>query len=87
MDVGHEREDITQSHSQETLRRVKENDESLKTLWIGGTIHITTNRQGNEVLEVRTQVGPFKLRYCDGVFNPSDDIEFTSLGEYIGIRI
>ena len=75
--------DITQSHSQETLRRVKENDETLKTLWIGGTVHITTNRQGNEELVVRTPVGPFEFEDNEGVFNPSDDSEFSSLGEYV----
>ena len=87
MDVGYER-DITQSHSQETLRRVKENDESLTRLWIGGTVHIS-NHQGNEVVSVRTENGAFTLKdnssgdNSSGVFNPSDDNDFISLGEYI----
>ena len=53
MDVGYER-DITQSYSQETLRRVKENDESFKCLWIGGgVVHIDRDDEGNEVMKVR----------------------------------
>jgi len=83
MDVGHEREDITQSHSQETLRRVKENDESLKTLWIGGTVHIAMGDQGNEVVTVRVHVVTLELGDDAGVFNPSNDSEFSSLGEYV----
>ena len=83
MDVGHER-DITQSHSQETLRRVKENDESLKNLWIGGTVHIDRDDQGNEVMEVRFgNALNIAIRENSGVFNPSNDSEFSSLGDYI----
>ena len=83
MDVGYERE-ITQSHSQETLRRVKENDESLKNLWIGGTVHIDRDDEGNEVVEVYTRdARNIAIRESSGVFNPSDDKEFTSLNECI----
>ena len=84
MDVGHER-NITQSHSQETLRKVKENDESLKNLWIGGTdVHIDRDDQGNEVMEVRFgNALNIAIRENSGVFNPSNDSEFSSLGEYI----
>ena len=32
-------ETLTAIHSRETLRRVKENDESLTTLWIGGDVY------------------------------------------------
>ena len=68
-------EDITLSHSQQTLRRVKENDESLTNLWIGGTVKISGNRQ---VVVFTRRSGAFRLKYCDGVFNPSDDREFSS---------
>ena len=81
MDVGHGRE-ITLSHSQETLRMAKENDQSLKVLWIGGTV-IDRDDEGNEVVAVRTQGADFRLPDNEGVFNPIDDKEFTSLGEYI----
>ena len=56
------------SHSQETLRRVKENDETLKNLWIG-----------EPALEMIMELGDH-----GGVFNPSyDDSEFSKLGEYV----
>ena len=89
MDVGYER-DITQSHSKETLRRVKENDESFKCLWIGGgVVHIARDRddEGKEVVIMPTRDGInavcIRENSC-GVFNPIDDKEFTSLGEYSG---
>ena len=73
---------VTQSHSQETLRRVKENDETLKALWIGGTVR--KSRHNNQpTIMVHIQHGEFMVRDRDGVFNPSDNSEFTSLGEYI----
>ena len=83
MDVRHGRE-ITLSHSQETLRRLKENDESLKNLWIGGTVYIDRDDQGNEVVEVRFgDDRNITIRENSGVFNPSNDSEFSSLGEYV----
>ena len=63
---------------------MKENDETLKSLWIGGTV-IDRDDQGNEVVEVRFgNALNIAIRESIGVFNPSDDREFTSLGTYIG---
>ena len=45
---------VTLSHSRETLRRVKENDESFKTLWIGGTVRKST-RNNQPTIIVHTQ--------------------------------
>ena len=74
--------DITLPHSQETLRRVKENDETLKNLWIGGTV--SKSRQNNQpTIIAHTQSTRKTLNSRDGVFSPSDDSEFSSLSAYI----
>ena len=75
--------EITLSHIQETLRRVKENDETLKALWIGGTVQIWEDG-GNKMMSggIANNLR-MPLREHDGVFNSSDDKEFTSLGAYI----
>jgi hypothetical protein len=74
---------LAQSLSQATLRRVKENDETLESLWIGGTVIEIDNDEDNKVVELPNGMR-MPLRKHDGVFNhSSDDKEFTSLGDYI----
>ena len=75
-------EDVTLSHSQEkeTLRRVKENDKTLKNLWIGGTV--SKSRQNNQPT-IMVQHTRKMLKSREGIFSPSDDSEFSSLSAYI----
>ena len=76
--------DITLSHSQETLRRVKENDETLIYLWIGGTVRNYKSSRQNNRPTLCIQNTRKMLSGHEGVFNPSDESEFSGLGAYIG---